>query len=299
MFEKISYNLKHVEKMPYSSYGLLEYSKNKNTNPFNKTQKENIPIEKSPVNPFKSEVKNDFQKDFKENYKNIESFLKKVEFETSKGEIASVVSDAILDAGVLVSGFLCNKKLPKNSFLLIDRGKKTIKTFNYNNELQMETSIKNGDVSKIKLYKDDFEYKIDVYDKKLLDRLFNSNKTTLKQYQKFDKKGNLLEQIRYSKNGKMESYFKNNKNSKQEILFDTNKYALNSDFVPLRYNFYKNNIKTKSLKYSYAIPFQYEEYDETTSKTTKILKLQGIKPKVSKYMFFNSLNGNLITSGTA
>ncbi len=297
MFKKISYNLQRVEKMPYSSYGLLDYSK-KNTNPFNKAQKEQVFVDETQTNPFKEEVKNDFQKDFEENYKNIDSFLKKVEFETSKGETISIISDAVLDAGVLVSGFLCDKKLPKNSFLLVDRGKKSIKTFNENNELQMETSIKNGDVSGIKLFRKDFDFKIDVYDKKILDRLFNSNKTTLKQYQKFDKEGELLEQIKYSRTGKIESYLKCDKNSKQEILFDTGQYAMNSDFVPLQYNFYKNDKKTKSLKYSYALPFQYEEYDETTSKTTKVLKLQGIKPKVSKYMFYNSLNGNLITSGS-
>ncbi len=298
MLKKISYNLHRVEKMPYYSYGMLNYSKNQSANPFDDAKNQDKFVQKTSTNPFNNEKENKYQKDFEEDFRNIELFLKRTKHELTKGTITSIISDATLEAGALVSGFLYDKKLPKNSFLLINKGKKSIKTLDEDKNLLMDTDIKNGDISKIKLYKNDYNYEIEFQNKRITDRLFNNNKLTLKQFKKFNKDGSLVEQIKYSKSGKIESYLLNENDSTKEFLFDTSQYALNSDFVPICYNQYKNNLKTKSLKYSYALPTLYKEYDETTSKITKIFKLQGLKPKVHKYSLFNSLNGNLITSGT-
>lgn len=315
MIEKVTNNPLKAELLPYSVYGSKSRNQNqsKNQNQKERQKFDEFDKDENKTNPFdgeSNEKDNKIQEYFNQRYAKINTDIKDVVLRISKkSKYAQAVDSAIIDSQALVARYLYNKTLPCDEDKIFKFSQKdaycSIEVFDKLNNPLLKVDFTKSSIIKIKTYFESFYFEIDIKKENILNRILGNSKIKLAKCQKKDLQGNLLEEIYYSSGGQIERYLSYNSGKLQsEICFDLSIAHFRPDYkeelIPLKYSLYdiNNEHKLENLLYTYCLPNKYQQYNNTTGKIVKSFTLQGLKSKVVKYAFFNSINGQMTACGS-
>ncbi len=316
MIDKILNINSKTELMPYGIYG--NASRNQNQNKNNNENKKNEDVDTfnkddKKTNPFediKNQKNSKIQEYFNQRYAKINADIKDVICRISKNsKYTHIIDTAIIDSQALLMRYLYNNTLPQVSdkkFELSKEGNRcTIEVFDINDILLLKFDFVNGFIVKIITFFENGHFEIYIKKENILNRILGNFKTQVEKYQRKDKNNSLLEEVVYSKDGQIERYISYSDTKKQsEILFDTSivhfRPEIKDKLIPLKYSLYdtQNEYMLENLVYTFSMPNKYQQYNSTTGKIVKSFILQGLRTKVVKYAFFNSINGQMTACGS-
>ncbi len=271
---------------------------------------DNIEDFKYSSNPFEDVKKNKsslIQIYFNQKYSKISAYVKSIVARMSlKGETKTQIDEAIIEFSALLAQYAYNKTLPNNSdkkCIAVEEGKGRIfEIRNYENKM-LKSAVTDGFViSKIFLFFEKDVMCISFQSKSLLDKILKFDNLLISKWEMFDKEGNLEELMVYNKKGKpMVFHAYENNREYMKLVFDVDFDAAknSSRVIPLEYTSYDTTTQNvfQTLTYFYSRPFEYREYNISTSKLSKVFKLQGLENCVYRYAFYNGATGQLVTSG--
>ncbi len=313
MIEKVTNITSKIELMPYGSYG--NQGRNNNQEQNKKEDKFDLfTKDESKSNPFDTEQNgqnNKIQEYFNQRLAKINADIKDVILRIQKNsKYVNLIDSAIIDSQALVARYQYNKTLPleegKNFKFSTDKGYSSIEVFDVENNPLLKVDFVKNSIVKIKVYFETCYFDIFLRKESFLSRILGNSKTQIEKYQKKDRlSSNILEEVIYASDGQIEKYLSYHEGKVQsEILFDLSIAQFRPDqkdkLVPLKYSLYdvKNEHKLENLIYTYSLPNRYQQYNNTTGKIIKSFILQGLKSKVVKYAFFNSINGQMTACGS-
>ncbi len=309
MIDKVSKIISKTELTPYSIYGSVSYHQNKNQNKkdekfdtFNKDDKKSNPFDLD-----ENKDNNKIQEYFNQRHAKINADIKDIVSRILK--YSALIDSAIIDSQALTIRYLYNKTLPNEKdkvFKFINQGKiYSIEVCNLEDNLLLKVDFTKNNITKIKANYESYCFEIYLKKESFLNRIFLNNKTQILKYQKKDKNNNLQEEVIYSSNGQIERYVSYQDNKIQsEVYFDLSiahfRPEMKNKLIPLKYSLYdiKSDYLLENLIYTYSLPNKYQQFNHTTGKIIKSFILQGLKSKVIKYTFFNSINGQMTVCGT-
>jgi len=314
MIEDITKKLRKIEGFKNMNQGGNKKNPQNNnakkSQPLNKIYEQIDKVQITPViNPI---VYNELPKDneiqsyFNQKYLKINLDVRNIISLLSKnGNIKKLIDEAIFEISAAISQYFCDgnfDNFKNKKYKLIDEN--TIEVYDNYDSIIFLIKILKSQITSITMFDDEYQYDIQFKTLNLIDKIIGKT-SVLKSYTKKDLSGNVIEKVLFNKNSIPEKYIKYQENIEYiELLFDTDtieKGFLDKDkLIPKKYNLYDILTENKklTLNYIYSKPDTYIEYNSRTQLPIKILKLQGLKNLVYKYSFFNSVNGQLITSGS-
>ncbi len=311
MIEKVTNNSSKVELMSYGAYGFSSHNKNQERKK-NQDQFDEFTKNEHQANPFDDEQDkkdNRIQEYFNQRFAKINTDIKDVISRISGNSTYNqIIDNAIIESQALIARYLYNKTLPKEEGRIYKfqdcNNYSSILVFDINDRLLLSVDFERNILLKIRVCFEKYYFEIYLRKEGFLSRILGNSKTQILKYEKRDFNNNLLEEIFYSNNGQIEKYLSYQDSKVQsEICFDLSVAQFRPEYknklIPLSYSLYdiKNEHKLENLVYTYCLPNKYQQYNHTTGKIIKSFVLQGLKSKVVRYAFFNSLNGQMTACG--